>query len=143
MLRVLLRLVVVLVVLVAAAAFFLGGWGRDRLRLADRPAETIGTAGHVNMEKAKEVGAKVGAKTAEAADRAEALLSDGALTAKIKAKMALDDLVQARSIDVTTKNHSVTLRGTVRSVAEHDRAVQLAKETAGVTGVVDRLGVAR
>jgi osmotically-inducible protein OsmY len=44
---------------------------------------------------------------------------------------------------VTTKNHSVTLRGTVRSVAEHDRAVQLAKETAGVTGVVDRLGVAR
>jgi osmotically-inducible protein OsmY len=143
MLRALLRLMVVLVVLVAAAAFFLGGWGGVRLRSVDRPAKMIGAAGHVNTEKAKEVGAEVGAKTAEAADRAEALLSDGALTAKIKAKMALDDLVQARSIDVTTKNHIVTLRGTVRSVAEHDRAVQLAKETAGVTDVVDRLGVAR
>jgi osmotically-inducible protein OsmY len=143
MLRALLRLMVVLVVLVAAAAFFLGGWGSDRLRSGDRPAKTIGAAGHVNTEKAKEVGAEVGAKTAEAANRAEALLSDGALTAKIKSKMALDDLVQARSIDVTTKNHIVTLRGTVRSVAEHDRAVQLAKETAGVTDVVDRLGVAR
>lgn len=143
MLRALLRLVVVLVVLVAAAAFFLGGWGGVRLRPVDRRAETIGTPGHVNTEKAKEVGAEVGAKTAEAANRAEALLSDGALTAKIKSKMALDDLVPARSIDVTTKNHIVTLRGTVRSVAAHDRAVQLAKETAGVTDVVDRLGVAR
>jgi len=52
-------------------------------------------------------------------------------------------LVKARSIDVSTTSHVVTLRGTVGSVAEHDRAVQLAKETAGVTQVVDRLGVAR
>jgi hyperosmotically inducible periplasmic protein len=89
------------------------------------------------------VGAEVGAKTAQAANRAEEVLSDAALTAKIKSKMALDDLVQARTIDVTTTNHVVTLRGNVRSVAEHDRAVQLAKQTAGVSEVVDRLGVVR
>jgi hypothetical protein len=143
MFRALLRLVVVLVILVGVGAFFLGWWGTGRFRPIDRPAATIGTMGRVDTAKAKAVGAEVGAKAADAANRAEALLSDGALTAKIKSKMALDDLVKARSIDVSTTNHVVTLKGIVRSVAEHDRAVQLSKETAGVTEVVDRLGVAR
>ncbi len=143
MFRTLLRLVVVLAILVGVGAFFLGWWGSGRIRPIDRPAATVGTTGRIDTEKAKAVGAEVAAKTVEAANKAEAMLSDGALTAKIKSKMALDDLVQARSIDVSTTSHIVTLRGTVRSVAEHDRAVQLAKETAGVTKVVDRLGVAR
>jgi osmotically-inducible protein OsmY len=143
MFRSLLKLVVVLVVLVGAGAFFLGWWGSGRAHPIDRPATTVGTAGRVDMERAKAVGAEVGAKTAEAANKAGAILSDGALTAKIKSKMALDDLVKARSIDVSTTNHVVTLKGTVGSGAEHDRAVQLARETAGVTKVVDRLGVQR
>jgi osmotically-inducible protein OsmY len=144
MLRALLRLVVVLVILVGVGAFFLGWWGSGRIGPGEeRPTPAVGTAGRVDPAKAKEVAAEIGAKTAQAANKAEAVLSDGALTAKIKSKMALDDLVRARSIDVTTTNHVVTLRGTVSSVAEHDRAVQLAKETAGVTEVVDRLGVAR
>ena len=144
MFRALLRLVVVLVILVGAAAFFLGWWGSNRLHPgAEKPTPTIGTAGHVDTQKAKEVGAEVGAKTAQAANRAEAALGEGALTAKIKSKMALDDLVQARTIDVTTNGRAVTLTGTVRSAAEHDRAVQLARETDGVTQVVDRLTVVR
>jgi hyperosmotically inducible protein len=144
MFRSLLRLVVVLVILVGVGAFFLGWWGSGRLGPAgERTAPAVGTMGRVDTTKAKEVGAEIGAKTAEVANKAGAVLSDGALTAKIKSKMALDDLVKARSIDVTTTAHVVTLRGTVASVAEHDRAVQLAKETAGVTQVVDRLGVAR
>ncbi|HTM24727.1 MAG TPA: BON domain-containing protein [Vicinamibacterales bacterium] len=142
MLRALLRLVIVLVVLVGAAAFFLGWWGSDRVHLG-RPAPVVGTSGHIDAEKARAAGAAVGEKTAEAANRASQVLADGGLTAKIKSKMALDDLVQARSIDVSTTNHVVTLRGTVRSVAEHDRAVQLAKETAGVTQVIDKLTVGR
>lgn len=143
MFRTLLRLVVVLVILAGVGTFFLGWWGSGRIWPTDRRAAPAGTTGRIDTEKAKEVGADVAAKTAEAANKAGAVLLDGALTAKIKSKMALDDLVKARSIDVTTTNHVVTLRGTVRSVAEHDRAVQLAKETAGVTEVVDRLGVAR
>jgi hyperosmotically inducible periplasmic protein len=144
MFRTLLRLVVVLVILVGVGAFLLGWWGNGRVRPGDdRPAPTVGTAGRVDTDKAKAVGAEVGAKTAEAANRAGELLSDAALTGKIKSKMTLDDLVQARTIDVTTTNHVVTLSGKVRSVAEHDRAVQLAKETAGVSQVVDRLGVIR
>ena len=142
MFRALLRLVVVLVVLVGAAAFFLGWWGSNRAHPGDRPA-VVGTTGQVSTEKAREVGAEVGAKTAEAANRAGEVLSEGALTAKIKSKMALDDLVQARSINVTTSGHVVTLSGTVRSAAERDRASQLARETTGVTQVVDRLSIAR
>lgn len=138
----LLRLVVVLIVIVAAGAFFLGYWGSGgRVLPKDPPA--IGTAGRIDTQKAKDVGAEVGAKTAEAANKAGALLKDGALTAKIKSKMALDDLVKARAIDVSTSGHVVTLSGTVASVAEHDRAVALAKETAGVTQVVNKLQIAR
>lgn len=142
MFRALMRLIVLVVVLVAAAAFFLGWWGSNRAHPVDRPA-AVGTSGQVSTEKAREVGAQVGAKTAEAANKAGEVLSEGALTAKIKSKMALDDLVQARSIDVTTSGHVVTLSGNVRSAAERDRALQLARETAGVTQVVDRLTVAR
>jgi hypothetical protein len=143
MFRALLRLVVVLVVLVGAGAFFLGWWGSGRIRPVDRPADTVGTTGKIDTDKAKAVGAEVGAKTAEAANRAGDVLSDGALTAKIKSKMTLDDLVKARTIDVSTTNKVVTLNGTVSSAAEHERALQLAKETAGVARVVDKLSVLR
>jgi osmotically-inducible protein OsmY len=143
MFRALLRLVIVLVLVVAAAAFFLGWWGSNRAGRPDASAPTVGTAGRVDAQKAKEVGAEVGAKTAEAANRAGAILNEGALTAKIKSKMALDDLVRARSIDVTTSGQVVTLSGTVASEAERARALQLARETAGVTQVVDRLSVVR
>jgi len=142
MFRALLRLVVVLVILVGAAAFFLGWWGSGVAR-RDASAPAVGTTGRVDTERAKEVGAQVGAKTAEAANRAGVVLNEGALTAKIKSKMALDDVVRARSIDVTTAGHVVTLSGTVASQAERTRALQLARETAGVTEVVDRLTIAR
>ena len=143
MLRTLVKLILVIVILVGAAAFLLGWWsgGRGPHR-ASGPA-TVGTSGTADTSRAREVGAQVGEKTAQVANRAEAALSDGALTAKIKSKMALDDLVQARAIDVTTTNHVVTLRGTVGSEAERQRAVQLAKETAGVSSVVDKLAVGR
>jgi osmotically-inducible protein OsmY len=143
MFRSLLRLVLVLVILVGAGAFFLGWWGSGRISPIGRPSATVGTTGRIDTDKAKAVGAEVVAKTAEAANKAGEVLSESAMTAKIKSKMALDDLVKARSIEVTTNSGIVTLRGTVTSVAEHDRAVQLAKETAGVTAVVDRLGVVR
>jgi len=143
MVRALLRLVIVVVLVVAAGAFFLGWWGSNRADRVENPAPAVGTTGRIDADKAKAVGAEVGAKTAEAANRAGALLNEGALTAKIKSKMALDDLVRARSIDVTTSGQVVTLSGTVASEAERTRALQLAKETAGVTQVVDRLSIVR
>ena len=63
MFRALLRLIVVVVIVVGAAAFFLGWWGGGHWRPGARPAErppAVGTSGHVDTEKAREVGAKVG-----------------------------------------------------------------------------------
>ena len=69
------------------------------------------------------------------------VLDDAEISSKIKAKMVLDDYVKARSISVNTKNGTVTLRGVVHSVDEHDRAMMLARDTVGVTQVVDELRV--
>ncbi|HEX5474138.1 MAG TPA: BON domain-containing protein [Vicinamibacterales bacterium] len=138
MLRGLLRLVLVLVILVGVAGFFLGWWGR-----AASPAGGAGAPHGVNTERARDAGAEVGEKAAEAANRAGAVIGDAALTAKIKSKMALDDTVRARAIDVTTSGGVVTVSGTVRSEAEKTRALQLARETSGISRVIDHLRVAR
>jgi osmotically-inducible protein OsmY len=146
MLRALVRTVVILVVVVAAAAFLLGWWGSGRL--TDDRREAVGTTGtpapdapDVNRERAREVGAEIGERTADAAGQARRALSDGSLTAKIKAKMALDDSVKALDIDVDTNGTTVTLSGVVDTEAQRQRALQLARETAGVTRVVDRLQI--
>ena len=70
-----------------------------------------------------------------------AFLSDAELTTKIKSKMALDDTVRARTIDVSTTSGVVTLAGTVESATEHDHALRLARDTKGIKQVVDHLTV--
>ena len=137
----LLRAVVLIVVLVGAGAFVLGWWGSGRLR-PDEPRPAVGTTG-VNTEKAREVGAKVGATAATVAEQGRRAVNDGAVTAKIKAKMALDEQVKALDIDVDTVGTTVTLSGVVTSDAQRQRALTLARETAGVTQVVDQLRLRR
>jgi hypothetical protein len=135
----LLRAVVLIVVLVAAGAFLLGWWGSGKLG-DGQPGQTVGTTG-VNTEKAREVGAKVGETAATAAEQGRHAINDGATTAKIKAKMALDDTVKALDIDVDTTGTTVTLSGVVSSEAQKTRALQLARETDGVKQVVDNIRV--
>ena len=135
MFRALLRLVLLCVILAAAAAFFLG------YRLGGDGVETPVSAKvpTVDTEKARAAGAAIGEKVASGAAHAEQALTEGSLTAKIKAKMALDDTVKALDIDVDTNGSIVTLTGAVHSEAERGKAVQLARETEGVTAVNDRL----
>jgi osmotically-inducible protein OsmY len=140
MLGSLVRAVVLIVVLVGAGAFLLGWWGSGRIR--DDVRQTVGTTG-VDTQKAREVGAKVGETTATAADQARRAINDGAVTAKIKAKMALDDSVKALDIDVDTVGTTVTLSGVVATDAQRQKALQLARETEGVKQVVDQLRVQR
>jgi hyperosmotically inducible protein len=140
MLGSLVRAVVLIVVIVGAGAFLLGWWGSGRLR--DDVRQTVGTTG-VDTHRAREVGAKVGEKTATAADQARRAINDGAVTAKIKAKMALDDTVKALDIDVDTVGTTVTLSGIVATDAQRQKALQLARETDGVKQVVDQLQVRR
>jgi hyperosmotically inducible periplasmic protein len=134
-------LMCVMLVIVAVVAF--NYWNGVPL-LSDprtgRPA-AVGTTGTVDVNAARERGAEVGEKVAVAAAKVRDTAQEAALTSKIKAKMVLDDTIKARSIDVTTEGTTVTVSGAVRSVEEHDRAIRLARETEGVTQVVDRLKV--
>jgi hyperosmotically inducible protein len=68
-------------------------------------------------------------------------LEDGAITARVKSRLALDEAIRSRDIRVATKDAAVTLSGQVASDAEREKAVKLARETEGVKSVVDRLEV--
>jgi hyperosmotically inducible protein len=67
--------------------------------------------------------------------------TDAALSASVKTKLAADDQVKAGSVDVTTVDHVVTLSGSVPSQEVKERALKIAKDTTGVSSVVDRLTV--
>jgi len=67
--------------------------------------------------------------------------ADAAITAKIKAKFALDKDLSAWSISVSTTNGHVTLAGTVSSHKLIGKAVMLALETDGVREVSSTLQV--
>jgi hyperosmotically inducible periplasmic protein len=144
MLRALFKLVLLVVVLVGVGGFLLGWWTfADVERRMGRAGDAVGTSGPVSTERAREAGAKVGETAAVAANQAKNALGNGAITAKIKSKMTLDDTLDAIRIDVDTSDGVVTLTGTVNTEAQHQRALQLAKETDGVRQVVDRLTVRR
>jgi hyperosmotically inducible protein len=67
--------------------------------------------------------------------------TDTGITSAVKSKMAVDDTVKASEINVDTHEHVVTLNGTVGSQAEKDRALMIARNTKGVSSVIDDLRV--
>src|SRR5262245_10223175 len=134
-----LRFLVVLF-LIGGLAFLLLGYWAGRSSSRSDGTTTTGTTG-VDTERARERAAQLGERAAAASEKAGEVVHDASMTTKIVAKMALDDLVKARTIDVTTDGPIVTLSGRVHSQAERERAVRIARETQGVTQVVDRLKV--
>jgi BON domain len=138
MIRGLLKLVLVVIVLIGVIAFLAGRWSTNA---KVPPASPAGASGRADTNKRRDTGAKPGESTAKAVSQAEDAIAQGAITAKIKSKMVLDDLTKARDIHVETNGTVVTLTGVVDSQAERKRAVELAKDTEGVTSVVDHLRV--
>ena len=141
MFRALLRLVVVVIVLVVAAAFFFGYRWSDFSGSAFDPV--IGTSGNAerSSERAREAGTRLGEQVARGAERATAALEEGRLTAKLKSKIALDDTLDGTNVSVDTAGNVVTLSGRVSSEAQHQRVLQLASETEGVSRVVDHVTI--
>jgi osmotically-inducible protein OsmY len=145
MIRGLLKLVLLIVVIAVAGAFLLGWWG-GRIGSNDGPQQTVGTSGvdekaRAAADKTAQVADRAGEQAAIAADRTKKAIAEGSLTAKIKAKMALDDHVKALDLNVDTVGTVVTVSGVVKSQTEKDRALQLARDTAGVTQVVDKIQI--
>jgi hyperosmotically inducible periplasmic protein len=142
--------ILVVVIVVGIAAFFLGyrwGGGRNQATTtqpAARQQTAVGTRGDsvdTARERARAAGAEIGEKVAVGAQKAGETLEEAGLTAKVKSKIALDDTLDGSRIQVTTDVSRVTLTGTVINEAQHRRALDLARETEGVGGVVDHLSV--
>jgi osmotically-inducible protein OsmY len=68
-------------------------------------------------------------------------ITDGWITTKVQWFFVGEDLLKGREINVDTKDHIVTLKGTVTSSAGRDRAGALAKRTSGVHRVVNQLTI--
>jgi hyperosmotically inducible protein len=68
-------------------------------------------------------------------------IDDATVTSLVQAKYFLDPSVKARSIDVSTANGIVTLRGHVASDNERAQALLLARTTLGVDRVEDSLTI--
>ena len=135
----LIRTLFMLIVLAVIGVLAYNYWTGNGLTLF--PADSSG----INVQAARAQGPAIAETTAAAVGTAattvEKAVDAGSVTLKIKSKMALDDLVKARTINVDTTGSVVTLSGTVESSQERERAVRLARETAGVTNVVDKLQV--
>jgi hyperosmotically inducible protein len=57
---------------------------------------------------------------------------DARITTQVKARLAADPLVSASAIDVDTSRGVVSLKGSVASEQERQRAIQLTQGVAGV-----------
>ena len=138
--RMIIRALLMLVVLAVVGVLALTYWpALNRARTgADSP---VSTTGSIDTERARERAAEIGEKAAVATRKVQETVSDAALTTKIKAKMALDDSLKARNIDVSTEGSTVTVSGKVPSATAHERALALARETAGVSVVIDHLDI--
>jgi len=68
-------------------------------------------------------------------------IDDATVTARVKTALLNDPQVGGMKIDVDTTLGVVTMSGTVKSQAEADRAVQLARQARGVKDVKSTLQV--
>jgi hyperosmotically inducible protein len=139
------RTLVLAVICVIGGYFLYQYWNGSSPHGLNVPAPATGV---IDTEGAKRRGAELGEAAARASSKVQdatakmrETVGEAALTGKIKAKMALDDTIKARAIEVSTNGSVVIVSGTVASRAERDRALALARETAGVTKVVDHLTV--
>jgi hyperosmotically inducible protein len=135
LIRTLFTLIIVAVIGVLAYNY----WSGKGLTLF--PSGSTGVEAETARDQGKAIVDKTASTVEKAATKLDKAVDEGSLTLKIKSKMALDDLVKARTINVDTVGSVVTLSGTVESKPERERAVRLARETAGVTNVVDKLQV--
>jgi osmotically-inducible protein OsmY len=68
---------------------------------------------------------------------------DSGISTRVRTALLNDPVVAAGNINVTATNGVVTLSGRVRSEAERDRAVAVARQTSGVSDVRSELAVSQ
>ena len=121
---------------------------KNNLKLEPRRGDTTATTGRTDKDdtkesaaKVKDAGRKAGDKTKDIATKTKDVTADASITTAVKTKLLADPKVGGLKIDVDTKDNIVTLTGTVKSAAERDEAIRLAKTTTGVKDVVSKLTI--
>ena len=94
-----------------------------------------------STDAAVDAGKVAANKVAEVATATGEAVSDGWITAKLKAKFADEVVLNGNDITVDTKEHAVTLSGSVLSPQAKARAVEIANGTEGVRLVVNHIVV--
>jgi osmotically-inducible protein OsmY len=92
-------------------------------------------------DKTKEGAEKTGEKTKEVAGTTGEVINDSWITTKISSDFVNEDTLKGSNINVDTKDHVVTLKGTVATAAGKTRAEEIAKTTKGVKHVVNTLTI--
>jgi hyperosmotically inducible periplasmic protein len=100
---------------------------------AEQPAATSGTT----------PGNPAGAPLPPVAPAEPGSLTDPWITTMIQAKFFQDAAIKTQQIDVETNAGVTTLRGSVATEEQKEQAARLARETEGVTKVVNNLAVGR
>jgi hyperosmotically inducible protein len=70
-------------------------------------------------------------------------VDDTGLSTRVRTALLNDTQVAAAGINVATANGVVTLSGTVRSEADRERAIAVARQISGVSDVQSSLAVAQ
>lgn len=86
-------------------------------------------------------GAEAGYVAGKKEQSAGEVVDDQWITTKIKTKLIADPDLKAFQINVDTENGIVTLKGSVGSKDEKEKAMIAAKNTKGVKKVIDKLTV--
>lgn len=110
---------------------------------------TVNAAGTID-ERAEQQGRDAASKAEAAGDRAGdaaagagAAITDAGITAAVKTRLLADPDVAGLEIDVDTQEKVVTLTGTVATAAQKTEAGSIARDTTGVSRVVNNLKVGR
>lgn len=103
----------------------------------DKASETTREA----REEAKETAHDTKESARGATGTAGAAVTDSWITTKVKSSFVGVDALEGSDIDVDTKDHIVTLRGTVPTENAKNRAVAIAKKIDGVQSVKSELTV--
>jgi len=113
----------------------------DNQLVVDKAVATTGSGKSI-ATKAKEGAEKVVDKTKEGLSKTGEVITDAWITSRVKSSFIGEDLLKGSDINVDTRDHVVTLKGTVTTEAGRARAITEAKEVEGVHRVVDHLTIA-
>ena len=117
------------------------GAADETKNIAQKTGDKTKEIAEKTVDKTKEIAGAVGSKTKEVVSTTGEAITDGWITTKVSAKFVDETLLKNSNINVDTKDHVVTLKGTVRSSAAKARAAEIARSTEGVTSVVNQLVV--